>query len=145
MEVSSGWKTLKQALLGRQPMRSNKEDLGISGSKTRFAFLNPTLYCVYFAIIVMLVSCVVWLLACESMFETLRTMFGLSVGVNKVFSWIFVGFYHLSLLKLLLTVFEVFLFVLKCLNVFERKIRKFEKKSKRFWKNSKESFLCVVT
>ncbi|KAM1769086.1 hypothetical protein ACFX1X_047282 [Malus domestica] len=25
-EVSSGWKTLKQALLGRQPMYSNKED-----------------------------------------------------------------------------------------------------------------------
>ncbi|KAM1650537.1 hypothetical protein ACFXTN_003226 [Malus domestica] len=26
IEVSSGWKTLKQALLGRQPMYSNKED-----------------------------------------------------------------------------------------------------------------------
>ena len=38
-------------------MRSNKEDLGISGSKTRFAFLNPTLYCFYFAIIVMFASC----------------------------------------------------------------------------------------
>ena len=36
----------------------------------------------------MFVSCVVCLLVCESMLETLRTMFGLSVGgggVNKVF------------------------------------------------------------
>ena len=71
-------------------MRSNKEDLGIFSSKTRFAFLNPTLYCFYFAIIVMFASCLFCLfclLACESMFETLRTMFGLSVwgggGVNK--------------------------------------------------------------
>ena len=67
-------------------MRSNKEDLGISDSKTRFVFSNPTLYCFYFAIIVMFASCFDWLLVCESMFETLWTMFGLSVGgggVNK--------------------------------------------------------------
>ena len=61
-------------------MRSNKEDLRISGSKTRFAFLNPTLYCFYFAMIIMFASCFDCFLACESMFETLRTMFGLSVG-----------------------------------------------------------------
>ena len=34
----------------------------------------------------MFASCVICLFLCESMFETLRTMFGLSVGgVNKVF------------------------------------------------------------
>ena len=96
MEVSSGWKALKQALLERQPMHSNKEDLGTSGSKTRFAFLNPTLYYLYLAIIVMFVSYAVFLLVCESMLETLRTMFGLSVGgggVNKVFLHDFRGIF----------------------------------------------------
>ena len=61
-------------------MHSNKEDLGISGSITRFAFLNPTLYCFYFAMFVVFVSCVIWLFVCESMLKTLRTMFGLSEG-----------------------------------------------------------------
>ena len=47
---------------------------------------NPSLYCLYFAICVMFASCVICLFLCESMSETLRTMFGLSVGgVNKLF------------------------------------------------------------
>ena len=44
---------------------------------TRFAFLNPSLYYFYF---VMFVVCACCLFVCESMFETLRTMFDLRVG-----------------------------------------------------------------
>ena len=98
--------------------------------------------------IVVFASCFDCFLACESMFETLRTMFGLSVGGggggNMCFSLIFfVEFYHLSLLKLLLTVFKRFS-VFMC---FERKIRKFGKKIGKSLKNPKrvESFLCVVS
>ena len=79
MEDSSGWKTLKQALLGGNPCFQQR-DLGSSGTTTRFAFLNPTLYCFYSAIFAIFVNCVVCLLAYESMLETLRTMFGLTVG-----------------------------------------------------------------
>ena len=76
MEVSSDWKTLKQAILGRQPMCSNKETMESPAPATKFALFYPSLYCFYFAMIVLLASCLLLLI-----FETFRTMFGLSVCV----------------------------------------------------------------
>ena len=89
--------------------------------------------------IVMLVSCVICLFVCESMLKTLRTMFGFSVRVNKVFLMNFVRFYHLSLLKLLLTIFKCFVGFWSVLMCLERKIRKFEEKIEKVLKNPKKS------
>ncbi|TQD69325.1 hypothetical protein C1H46_045142 [Malus baccata] len=44
-------KTLNQALLGRQPKHSTKGDFEIAQQIFfRFAFLNPSLYCIYFTL-----------------------------------------------------------------------------------------------
>ncbi|CAN6560280.1 unnamed protein product [Malus baccata var. baccata] len=47
IKISASW----------EATHANKEDLGRSGIIIRFAFLNPTIYCFYFAIFVMFASC----------------------------------------------------------------------------------------
>ena len=67
MEVLSGWKTLKQVLLGRQPMCSNKDTMEFLNPTIKFALFYSYLYCFYFAMIVLFVSYLL-LLSCLSLF-----------------------------------------------------------------------------
>ena len=85
--------TLKQALLGRQPKLSTKGDFGIA-HQNRFAFLNPSLYCIYLALLSSLIVC---LLKCEPMFKTLRAMFSLSVGEGKQSLFTLIYIFYITL------------------------------------------------
>ena len=68
-------------------MYLNKETLESPAPATRFSFFYPSLYCFYFAMIVLFVSYLSIDFLFNFIFETLRTMFGLSVGegVNRLF------------------------------------------------------------
>ena len=92
-------------------MHFNKGSLR-NHSNSRFAFLKPFSLLLVSNLPCLVVSVAVWLFTfvlCDSMLETLRTMFDLSVGgVNNLFCMIFVGFIHLSLLMMFLAVFKCF-------------------------------------